>query len=181
MTTAELLARVRSAAGNQTIYKMGGGTLDPRTPSPRDEQGCCDCSAFVCWALELAKYQPGLAWLAKVNGGWLNTDGIWWDATRERTGFFDQLERPAVGCVLVYPSKRVSGWPGPPVGHIGIVTALDAEGRASRVIHCSSGNYRKGKDAIAETGPEVFSAVGSTVAAWCATAERPAADRKEAA
>lgn len=196
MTVDELLARARAQvghkarslqepqAGERAIYQLGAGALDPSAPHPwgEGEDGACDCSAFSCWCLGVSKLQRGFRWLVQLNGGWLNTDGIWTDAQHE-SGFFERLERPLVGCALVYPSAKVAKLPGtPPIGHVGIVTALDAQGRAAKVIHCSSGNYRKTGDAIQETDATVFSRVGATLAAWCATVERPeqARPKKEA-
>jgi hypothetical protein len=51
----------------------------------------------------------------------------------------------------VFPSKK----PRRPYGHVGIVTEV-REGKVTKVIHCSSGNFRRHGDAIKETPPTVF-------------------------
>lgn len=171
MTVSDLLARALSQAGNETEYVLGGGRQTPDGGDCRDENGGSDCSAFVCWALGIPKAAP-FAWMRRVNGGWYNTDGIWWDALHERTGLFSVC-KPAVGAVVVYPSswmsRRHAGVKGlaPKIGHVGIVTEVRA-GEISRVLHCSAGNFRRTGDAIQETGPEVFRAP-AVATAWCAT------------
>src|SRR5262245_64133161 len=143
-----MLARARSASGRGVKYQLGAGA-SYKAPTPGNSENECDCSGFVCWVLGVSRYQPQFAWLKKLNGGWMNTDGIWWDGTRENTGFFDRssgTEMP--GNVIVYPSlgtaKKLSSAAakGPDIGHVGIVTA------PGRVIHCSSGNFRKYGDSI---------------------------------
>lgn len=168
MTVAELLKRARAQAKLPTIYGLGRGrTLGP---DPRDETGACDCSAYVCWCLDIRKSQPALAWLRNVNGGWYNTDGIWWDATKEATGFFEAIPAPRPGCVVVYPSSAHRDKKTPPIGQIGIVT--EVTGNSYRVIHCSNGNYKNFGDAIRETGPAVFLAQPAATFAWAAPVVR---------
>ena len=111
-----------------------------------------------------------MAWRVKINGGWLNTDGIWADADLP-VGFFEEIAAPRSGCVIVYPSARMARARGPAVGHVGIVTQI-LGGGASLVTHCSSGNYRRSGDAIRQTTPEVFSRVAYTRFAWCAAVAR---------
>lgn len=185
MTVPELLARARSAIGRKTKYRMGGGSLDPRTPGPQGEDGACDCSAYATWCLGLRKYQPDLAWLRAVSGGWYSTNGIWWDAVLEQTGHFTEMWDPHPGCVIVYPSSVIAAAVrratfdvqsaevarAPSVGHVGIITEVRS-GRPTKVVHCSAGNYRRTGDAIAETGAEVFERVDATRHAWCATVVR---------
>lgn len=171
MTPNEIVGRARSAVGRKTKYVLGGGKMTPVGEHPMDERGGCDCSAFVCWVLGINKHQEGLAWLRRVNGGWYNTNGIWWDAVKERTGIFDCVPAsgPIPGDVIVYPG-RIFGETGPAIGHVGIVSATQRPMTPPRdwvqvvktVIHCSGGNFRKFGDAVAETGPEVFLAVKST-------------------
>lgn len=102
--------------------------------------------------------------LVKLNGDWFNTDGIWWDATKESTGFFEQIDKPEPGAVVVFPGNATSKTPGPKIGHIGIVTAKLANG-SYRVVHCSNGNFRSTRDAIQETPATVFKP-SSTIFAW---------------
>src|SRR5262245_26298751 len=162
MTVKEFLARVSSQVGQNTIYGLGRGTT--LGPSPRDETGACDCSAFVCWCLDIRKHQTQFAWLVRLNGGWFNTDGIWWDATKEATGFFEQIDAPKPGAIVVFPGKATSDVAGPKIGHIGVITSVAANG-TFRVVHCSAGNFRQTGDAIRETAPTMFTPA-STVFAW---------------
>ena len=164
MTVKELLTRTRGQIGKNTIYGLGQGVS--QGASPRGETGACDCSAFVCWALDLRKYQPKFGWLVKVNGGWYNTDGIWWDATKENTGFFSRITSPRPGAIVVFPSAATAMMPGPKIGHVGVVTAVGADGRYS-VVHCSAGNFRAHGDAIQETASTVFERP-ATIFAWAA-------------
>ena len=172
MTVRELLARAALYVGDKRCrYRLGGGS--PWTaPVPWDEGGGCDCSGFACWSLGLARHQPSLVFLRAVTGGWLSTDGIWWDAVLERTGFFERQDGPEVGGIVVYPSARIGGLNGikglPTVGHVGIVSAVAG---GVRVIHCSAGNYRRTGAAIDETDGAVFRRAGA-VFAWCAAVER---------
>lgn len=114
----------------------------------------CDCSGFVCWALKIVRSTG--PW----TGGWIDTNNIHRDA-RERQALFRQLDRAVPGALLVYPKPAGQGADGPP-GHVGIVTQVDAQGRATRVLHCAPQNFLLTPEpglppsAIAETGPEVF-------------------------
>jgi cell wall-associated NlpC family hydrolase len=163
MTPQELVARARAQIGLPTRYVLGGGRTQGE--DPRDEAGGCDCSAFVCWCLGLAKYQPQFAWLHQVSGGWLNTAGLWWDAVREKTGYFEQIDAPEVGSIVVYPPAYVVGKKLPKIGHVGIVAEVGDAGLGTglRVVHCSKGNFTRTGDAIQETGAEVFAAKKATI------------------
>ena len=77
---------------------------------------------------------------------------------------------------MVYPSAgraRVLGLSGrgPRDGHVGVVTETSG-GVATRVVHCSGGNYRATGDAVRETDAAVFERVAYSRYAWCATVER---------
>ena len=162
MDVNEFLTRARGQIGKQTVYGLGRGTTVG--PSPRDETGACDCSAFVCWCLDIRKHQTQFAWLVKLNGGWFNTDGMWWDATKETTGFFETVDKPKPGAIVVFPGKATSNLPGPKIGHVGIISSVGADG-SYRVVHCSSGNFKQTGDAIRETAPTMFTPA-STIVAW---------------
>jgi hypothetical protein len=167
ITVDELITRARKQAGTGTKYGLGGGKTTGI--DPRDERGSCDCSAYICWCLDIRKHQPSLAWLIPVNGGWYNTDGIWWDATKEQTGHFEAIAKPAPGAIIVFPGRGLNK-DGPKIGHVGIVTKVAANG-ALDVLHCSSGNFRNTGDAIRETKAEVFKQ-SATVLAWAANVLR---------
>ena len=158
---------------------MGGGKIIPSGKDCRDELGDCDCSAYVSWVLRMRKYQGDeFWWLAELNDGWLNSDGIWLDAQGDgwtmasigplTTGNFTKINEPTPGCIVVYPADWVAKEPGSKVGHIGIVTEVE-DGARWQVIHCSLGNYRSHNDAIQETGPAVFLGKPSTLFAWPAS------------
>jgi hypothetical protein len=188
MKSREIIERARAQVNRGTSYILGGGKSAPLGDNPRDENDGCDCSAFVCWVLGIDKAQPGLAWLKRVNGGWYNTDGIWWDAAMERTGFFTKPDRAIVGDVIVYPSdwmvrkwwadlqssKKLLELPRRKVGHVGIVSEVEIlpstgaaqmlSSRVTKVIHCSAGNDRRTGDAIAETDASVFNVQGTIFA-----------------
>ena len=161
MTFDELIARARQQAGTGTKYRLGGGKTTG--VDPRDENASCDCSAYVCWCLDIRKHQPSLAWY--------NTDGIWWDATNEQTGHFAAIEKPAPGAITVFPSRGLSKVPGPKIGHVGIVTKVASNGTIT-TLHCSSGNFNRTGDAIRETAADVFKQ-SATVFAWAANVVRP--------
>lgn len=125
----------------------------------------CDCSGFVCWALGVARDSG--PW----DGGWISTDTLYADALGARR-LFRPVERAAPGALLVYPKPTGPGADGLP-GHVGIVTEVGADGRATRVLHCAPTNYMQAPaaglphNAIAETGPELFDADTRTrVVVW---------------
>ncbi len=183
MNTTGLLLRARSALGLRAGYQLGGGAQSPDMPTPLDEEGGCDCSAFACWCVGLRKAAPQMAFLRRVNGGWYNTNGIWWDALKEPTGFFSFVnwlasDEPAArpGDLVVYPSRDLverhapaerRGKRMPSIGHVGLVATVTKAGAVATVIHCSAGNERRG-DAIAETDAAVFYAHPATLVARCA-------------
>lgn len=147
MTVDQLLARARSVAGRKIRYKLGAGGMVADAPTPANIDGACDCSGFTSWALGISRRTDHPLY-QRFNGGWINTDAMVHDAS-QATGFFSRLAEPVVGALIVYP--RI----GKTVGHVGIVTKV-AGGAVSRVIHCSSGNFRNFGDAIRETPPTVF-------------------------
>jgi len=188
MEVDDAIERAQSQVGIGTKYRLGGGKTRPNGSTCRDEDGGCDCSAFICWVLRLPKWQNDEIWyLDELNDGWLNTDGMWLDAKRS-FGFFEELDFPLPGSIVVYPAHRgVLGLPstaGPNVGHVGIVTEvtfknnsrvtaggiLDGVGfvptLAKKVVHCSSGNFRGWGDAIQETDTTVWDRRRSTIYAW---------------
>lgn len=195
MQVQDLIDRARSQLGQAARYRLGGGKTDPRGSTCLDEDRSADCSAFVTWCFRLPKYQAAEVWyLEDLNGGWLNTDGMWLDAHRPY-GFFELLEAPLPGCLVVFPAHRggplgLPEPPGPKVGHCGIVLEVSrktagrdkdtpwewsgqsiARTQADKVIHCSSGNARSWGDAIRETDTTVFDRRSSTIYAWPSSVE----------
>lgn len=164
MTAAELIARARSQIGRKTAYVLGGGTVAGE--SCRDEHDACDCSGFLLWCLRLKRRYPEERWLTQATGGWLNTDGLWYDGVVGPSRFVHTIDTPRPGALIIYPASWMSKMTGPKVGHCGIVTAVGTEVAAHRVIHCSAGNARRSKDAIAETTFDVFMRVPSARFFW---------------
>jgi hypothetical protein len=158
LTVNAFLTRARSAAPLRIPYRLGAGGMDPASKTPADKNGC-DCSGFVCWALGISR-QTTHPLYQRFNGGWINTDAMVHDANNQ-TGLFRKLDKPVVGAIVVYPSFR----PSRKVGHVGIVTRLNADGSVARVLHCSSGSWRRLGNSIAETTFDVFRKP-DTIYAW---------------
>jgi len=105
-------------------YRMGGGTIDPKSPAPwsmSKNERILDCSGFALWCMGLSR-QP-------LKGYWLNTDTIAADINGLQK-YFTKIESPQPGCIVVDGA-------GTAVGHCAIVlsgTTLDN----LMVIDCSS-------------------------------------------
>jgi hypothetical protein len=157
MTPAELIARARSAIGKGIKYKLGAGGLSPRSELPCNADGDCDCSGYSAWAIGLPRMTKHPLYLLYANKtrdteyAWINTDSMYYDGFKRMSGYFELLQHARPGALILYPGEPKRKL----VGHVGIVSAV-ADNKATEVIHCSSGNFRRGGDAIAETGPEVF-------------------------
>ncbi|MET3135049.1 cell wall-associated NlpC family hydrolase [Oxalobacteraceae bacterium GrIS 1.11] len=193
-TTAEqVLARALSATGQAILYWIGQGGRDPGAalPSklvlvaqewaglePAEQQAlaplaqamgidvhdpallreACDCSGFVCWALGLARVLPGPG-----GGAWINTDSIWVDA-RGPHQRFQQIARARPGALVVYPKEGS----GEHFGHVAIVVEADADGQATRIVHCSADNIKnEPHDSIKITSADKFKAQHRSIYAWC--------------
>lgn len=175
MTLEEVLERARSQQGLGIKYKMGGGIVKANWHTCADSKGGCDCSAFVCWALGINKndsypYLVPAGGSPDPTGEWYFTDNIWNDAVMIQAGLFQQVPQPTPGAVVVYPGhydgrqRRA--------GHVGLISAVGGRGKV-RVIHCSSGNFKKFKDAVQETDDAVFKANSRSIYSWCANVELP--------
>jgi hypothetical protein len=118
----------------------------------------CDCSGFVTWALGLARHPSAI--------GWVNTDHMHADARGSQNKLFVRLEQARIGALIVYPRQ---GPKSEQVGHVGLVSEVDAQGRATRVIHCSPYNFLiepgagGARNAIAETDTTIFDKVEATL------------------
>ena len=158
VSLADIVERALSACG-EGKYVLGKGGRNPQADSPLQD-GACDCSGFVAWCIGLDRYQPG-----KVAGGdWIETSAMVRDANYDRNLFVPMNERRP-GYILVWGDKNGRQ------GHTGIISAVDAHGKVTRVIHCSSGNYRTKGVAIAETDPGVFLTNGAMVVRFKGTVE----------
>jgi hypothetical protein len=161
MNVLELLTRARSASGKKIEYKLGKGGMKPNADLPdAGSAGQCDCSGFVAWCLGISRQTENPFYL-NANGGWIETTAVHKDIL-SNTGLFSQCEAQP-GCIVVYGDSH-SGQ-----GHIGIVVSVTISGGkkvASRVIHCSSGNWKKNGDAILETVATVFTSNANSVYGW---------------
>ncbi len=94
-------------------YGLGKGGRDPDAKSPADKDGRLDCSGLTCWLHRLDRLQM-------VDGEevWLGTGGIIADAQGHRR-WYEPIERPELGALLVYASDKQRGRP---YGHVGMVT-----------------------------------------------------------
>lgn len=150
MKPADLIKRARSQLGKKTRYKLGAGGYGIDKPSPGGGGGHdpdqCDCSGFVCWALNLSRLTTNEYYKLHLKTDWISTVSMFRDCG-DSAGLFRQLDAPQPGCIIVYPDGALEKGA---QGHIGIVTALDAAGAVSAIIHCSSGNFKKTGDAIGE-------------------------------
>lgn len=139
------VARALSMVGKGTKYKLGASTPG----------GYCDCSGLTCWAYEIPRNDKEYF---EDDGGWAYTNSIVADAL-DNNDMYEKLDKPAVGCFIVYPGITVKG-ERVRIGHIGIVTFVpddwDGDFKKLRVVHCSGGNYKRTKDAIQETNGAVW-------------------------
>ena len=124
------LDRAMTAVDKGITYQLGHGGFYPADPLPTRD-GTCDCSGFVAWVLGLSR-KPKL-----LRPWWLETSAIWRDATGKRRVFV-ALDRPVMGCVVVYPDARGHQ------GHVGIYTGALAHDvhdhvAAVGVVDCSLG------------------------------------------
>jgi hypothetical protein len=125
----------------------------------------CDCSGYVCWSLGIARN----GWPKATD--WFNTDGMLRDANGPKRWFLP-IEAAVVGALLVHPAPSRNGGP----GHVGIVTEVDAAGKATRMLHCSAVNYLLTpppglpRNAIAETDTTYFDGEKTQVLMWKAFA-----------
>ena len=148
------MQRERPKVHQAYMAALASSGLDPATlPAV-----ACDCSGYVCWALGVPRNG------AVLPGGWINTDAMVADAQRGQQ-LFVPLTRAVPGALLVHP-KPPGEDDGP--GHVGIVTAVDANGRATRMLHCAPDNILRSppaglpRNAIAETDTAVFDRIAST-------------------
>jgi len=155
-TLADIATRAEVALAaslhHPVTYRLGAGGFNPDASLPWDASGRLDCSGFAAFCIGVSRFYKEMP-----AGDWIETSQIYADATTGRV-VFAKLDAPAVGALVVYPDRRAGGIT--TQGHIGIVaeTAADSLGSeiATRVIHCSSGNFRKTGNAIGRTAPTVF-------------------------
>jgi len=142
------VARARSAIRKGTKYKMGRGGFKPSSPLPHDAALCCDCSGFVAWCIFMSRSLEATGKDKRFGMGWIETTNIYRDAMGPER-LFRQIEDPVPGCGVVYPDK------GGEDGHVGIVSSVQPSG-AFTVVDCSSGQYRRTRQAITERDGRFF-------------------------
>lgn len=147
----QTLARARKALGRKTVYLLSRGGMHPT----RDLDRLCDCSGFVAWAIGITRELP------PKSDRWLDTDAYHAGGGKAFPGLLTRVPagQAQPGDIIVYPDYKLKGKI--KQGHMGIVSAVDAAGKPSRVIHCSLSNYRKG-DAVQETAPAAWNAHAAT-------------------
>jgi flagellum-specific peptidoglycan hydrolase FlgJ len=147
----QTLARARKALGRRTVYDLGAGGMDPTRGLDR----LCDCSGFVAWAIGIPRQLP------PKSGGWLDTDAYHAGGGAVFPGLLSAVAagKAQPGDIVVYPDYKQNGKRRQ--GHMGIVSQVDAQGKPSRVIHCSVSNSNRG-DAVQETPPTAWNAHAAT-------------------
>lgn len=135
--TDQTLERARSGLGKRTKYVLGKGGINPVKPLTKE----CDCSGFVAWAIGIPRELP------PGSDHWLQTTTYW----QGDGGHFDPVPKGEAqpGDLYVYPDFNGKQ------GHMGIITSTK-NGVPEKVLHCSSGNYRRTGDAIQETPTTLF-------------------------
>lgn len=146
-----VVARAMSGVGSQTAYALKNKVNPPLSAEAWPEDGMrTDCSSFVAWCLRMSSKVNHPLYI-KQNGGWFETSAVFKDGLHQ-TGYFSSVATARAGSLLVYPDKQGSQ------GHIGIVVSAEGPGVAgvSKVVHCSSGSFKKTGKAIAVTGPQAW-------------------------
>lgn len=156
MDIETLLNRAQSALAKSTTYKSPGSVPSLAASSWPTSGAATDCSGFVTWCLRISR-QTDHPFYVRQNGGWFDTAAVYADGEAS-VGFFDKLDKPKPGSMLVYPDY-VSGDGEHHDGHIGIV--LDANGgrgveAVTRIVHCSFGASNALGDAVQATPPTVW-------------------------
>lgn len=141
----DFLARTKRSL-NTGRYRLGGGSLDPASPTPLDEHGEADCSSYVFWTWGRSKRLPrGItaAGYQTVNTTAMVADAKGKQQVVELVPVGDEVK---VGDAVVYGGIYIG-----PVrirpGHTGVVVGIPAgwryTGSASlaflRISHCNAG------------------------------------------
>jgi hypothetical protein len=163
VTLDDIVRRARSVL-NEGRYILGQGGRVPSADTPFDAgtRGC-DCSGFVSWCIGLDRYQP--ADRGGIDGDYIETSAIVADALHsDQQRLFVGIQRDRQpGHIIVYGDQwvwqTVDGkrkYVKKSEGHVGIISEVDSHGAVLKVIHCSMGNFRTLRVAVAETDPHVF-------------------------
>jgi hypothetical protein len=159
MLASVMLERARGCLNRETVYKLGKGNFSNKNPQLEIGKEC-DCSGFVAFCMMFNRKTDHPMYV-KVNGGWFDTTAIHHDLENSQ-GFFDPLTTAKPGAIVVYPDANGHQ------GHIGIVVEASGSGvkGITKVIHCSSGNFKSNGDAIRITPPAVFVARKDSLIGW---------------
>lgn len=156
MSADRLVTMARRYVDKPCTYALGKGGIKANSDVPWSG-GECDCSGFVAWCMGVSRKTDNPLYV-KLNGGWIETTAVWTDATVYKTGLFYQIAKPAYGCIVVYPDAAGHQ------GHIGIISEVNDQNVATKVVHCASRNPL-GR-AIQETVPDVFTRNPQAIFAW---------------
>lgn len=124
---ADATYKLGSGAANKTFFAEGFA----------GDNGACDCSAFVCWALMMRKGPAKGLWDL-----WWGTDAIEADANGEQRWFRKVKPGAEAVCIFVYGA-------GAKIGHTGWVDGWESDMKTPRtIIDCSSSQSNKFADGI---------------------------------
>lgn len=169
MKRADMVERARRCIGHGCTYKLGMGGVKPNAVwpwkvNPEKNVGECDCSGFVAWCLGTSRLRRDVEAFWKMNGGWIETSAIARDAETTHALFGEVSPDQALpGDVVVYGDK------GGHQGHVGLVVSVAPTPDpwdGIRVVHCSSGNFKRSGDAIQETGAGLWKKADGLVARY---------------
>ncbi|TGD96781.1 CHAP domain-containing protein [Methylobacterium nonmethylotrophicum] len=156
MNVKTLILRATSAIDQNVKYKSPGVTPSLSANKWPSSEVSIDCSGFVAWCFRVSRKVDHPLY-KKVNGGWFETTGIHADVGSS-VGYFSQISKPKVGCILVYPDYKGSDGKVHD-GHMGIVLEVDDSktgiAAVTSIVHCSVSNDRTGS-AIQATGPAIW-------------------------
>ena len=147
LTHDRVIDRARSVVGTPCVYALREGGRDPFAAHPGAK---CDCSGFVAWCYGVDRFLDN-AGVPHLDGRpWFETTTIAADAISP-FGFVAEIDwtNALPGDLLVWGDRNGKQ------GHIGIVSVVGDDG-PSRVIHCSSGNFKLRGKAILDTDVAIF-------------------------
>lgn len=149
MTPQTLIDRARSQLGKNTRYKLGAGGYGIDKAAPGGGGGHdlhqCDCSGFVCWALNISRMTNNEYYQLHLKTDWISTVSLYADCG-DTAGLMRRSDVPVPGCIIVYPDGALGAGK---QGHVGIVSTV-VDGQIQSIIHCSNGNFKYTGDAIGE-------------------------------
>lgn len=131
----QLITPVKCPAIYYRLQDFNGGS-DPYNPDcasrwrvGTQENRTSDCIGGQSWAGGWDRFQPKRF---PLYGGWINTNSMRMDV-RGKSTCFTRLERPELGCYVVYESDPMGKTHGVKVGHIAGVVGVPAEWDPTKV------------------------------------------------